>query len=433
VKTINRKRATRRDGVVLYMALLVLIPVAALAYGLLQMGASFNSERLRSIEDEQALFLADAGLAESILALRNGGTGRIGTAVAPVYYGRGLLWVDANDVGNDLILLRSTAMYEGGRRSVESLVFRDYADFRGMTIFSSDSLTIDSQCFLDSFDSNDGSYDDQFAFGFVEDGAIVESNGSITIDSSVELHGDAHPGPGFDVDVPGSSDLTGNQQPNESTRSLPPVTVPVIAPSGALLVAAHQTLSSGDYNFSSIDVDTGADLEIRGPARIVVDDFDLRSNTNLIIDTANGPVEFYISGNFVQASNSTIDVTGKSATLLTMNFVGDSTQVVELKSNSDFYGVIYAPEATVIVHSNFEIFGAVVANNIELNSNVQIHYDEALIGSSPAPLIFTVATWNLAEFPVREFLLNRSDPFSLVGIPRGDLALAEEGREVPVP
>ena len=106
------------------MALLVMIPVAALTYGLMRVGIAFNSERMTSIEDEQTLYLADAGLAESLLALRNGGTGNIGSQAAPVYFGRGLYWVEVQEVGNDLLLLQSTAMYEGGRRSVQSLAFR---------------------------------------------------------------------------------------------------------------------------------------------------------------------------------------------------------------------------------------------------------------------------------------------------------------------
>ena len=44
---------------VLYMALLVMIPVAALTYGLMRVGVSFNNERMGSIEDEQTLVFMD--------------------------------------------------------------------------------------------------------------------------------------------------------------------------------------------------------------------------------------------------------------------------------------------------------------------------------------------------------------------------------------
>ena len=72
-----------------------------------------------------------------------------------------------------------------------------------------------------------------------------------------------------------------------------------------------------------------------------------------------------------------------------------------------------------------------VANSIIVNSNVRIHYDEALKAAIPDPPQYIVATWSLAEFPVREYLANRSDPFRLVGVAPEDMDLPEEGRELP--
>ena len=92
--TMQQRRNAKgsKRGAVLYMALLVLIPMAALTYGMLRMGISFNRERLNSIEDEQALLIADVGLDEALFALRSGGSGAVGSEVDPVYFGRGLFW-----------------------------------------------------------------------------------------------------------------------------------------------------------------------------------------------------------------------------------------------------------------------------------------------------------------------------------------------------
>jgi hypothetical protein len=43
---------------------------------------------------------------------------------------------------------------------------------------------------------------------------------------------------------------------------------------------------------------------------------------------------------------------------------------------------IYAPEASIDIDSNFQLFGAVVARRLHLDSNSQIHYDESLLRSS---------------------------------------------------
>ena len=120
-----------RRGTVLLVALFVMIPIAALTYATMRMATSYNRENLGAIVEEQALFIAEAGLQESIVALRAGGTGNVGTEAAPVFFGHGLFWVTCQQVGNSLFLVRSHAMYESGRSAVESLIFRRTDDLLG--------------------------------------------------------------------------------------------------------------------------------------------------------------------------------------------------------------------------------------------------------------------------------------------------------------
>ena len=129
------------------------------------------------------------------------------------------------------------------------------------------------------------------------------------------------------------------------------------------------------------------------------------------------PIEFYTSGTFKVASNSTIVTTNKSAPDATLFFTGGPGQTVDLRSNSEFYGSIYAPDADVIVNSNFEVFGAVVADSITLDSNCKIHYDEALRND---PTLgdprYVAGGWSRAPFRVQAFLVDRRDPFMLLGV-----------------
>jgi hypothetical protein len=96
---------------------------------------------------------------------------------------------------------------------------------------------------------------------------------------------------------------------------------------------------------------------------------------------------------------------------------------VELRSNSEFYGILYCPEGTIDVRSNFEIFGSVAAEQVIVNSNSRIHFDEALRALSAGPEIFRFGAWTAAEFPVRAWLLDRSSPFELLGLAPADLPL----------
>jgi hypothetical protein len=68
--------------------------------------------------------------------------------------------------------------------------------------------------------------------------------------------------------------------------------------------------------------------------------------------------------------------------LLSDNIV-DPLQLVDVDlldfdSNAKMYASIYAPNALVEINSNFELFGAVMAKELILDSNCKIHYDESL-------------------------------------------------------
>ncbi len=51
---------------------------------------------------------------------------------------------------------------------------------------------------------------------------------------------------------------------------------------------------------------------------------------------------------------------------------------VKLDSSADFSGVIYAPNAHVVVDSSADWDGTIMADEATLNSSIGIHYDETL-------------------------------------------------------
>jgi hypothetical protein len=52
--------------------------------------------------------------------------------------------------------------------------------------------------------------------------------------------------------------------------------------------------------------------------------------------------------------------------------------LLDFDSNAKMYASIYAPNALVEINSNFELFGALMAKELILDSNCKIHYDESL-------------------------------------------------------
>lgn len=420
MRLLRQGHDSPRRGSVIVVALFVTILVSGLTVAFLQVGVAFNREQLRRVDDERALFLAESGVQESLHAMRTGGTGGIGSMAAPARFGDGLLWVDVDQVGVALRRIRSVGMCGSGRVALEGLVFHYSPPPITTALFSNQSFQLESNVFIDSFDSSLGSYATQLAAsgtGFVSADAVTQSNGDVVVDSAVEVHGDVYPGQDESVDVPGSSSVSGILEPSPHDRDMPPVTVPSIAATGALSVPTDgvTVLAPGDHHLTALEVTSGS-LTIQGPARVIVDDFDLKSNTDLVLDSATGPIEIYATGDFVLASNSDVVTTDGSAVGVAVYLVGGPAQVVELRSNSDFCGTIYCPEGTVAIHSNFEIYGSVAADQLVINSNVRVHFDEHLNHPPPAPEEFFLTSWSFTALPDSAIATSRQDPFAVLGV-----------------
>jgi hypothetical protein len=404
------------------MALLAIITLAGLSVAMVQIGASYNAETLAEVDDERALYLAEAAVAEAFFAVRNGATGNIGSQAAPARFGNGLFWSIATPIDANRTLVTIAAAVGKGRAALEATIAPVAHPAQRFALFSEEDMVINPSSVVDSFDSTLGSYEDQLdALGgdHVNDASIVATNGNIHVEMPSEIWGDAQPGPSKLATADDPSAISGSTTPSESTYTFETVTVPTFPSSGAFTNnAGPKTLASGDYHFTSMTTGVGAKTTIQGPARIVVDGtWQLKSNAKFIFDATTGPIEFFLAGSVDLASNSTIITTDLRAIGVTVYLVGGPTQSVEFDSNSSFYGTIYGPEAQVQIASNFEVFGAVAARHIELAANSNIHYDESLLNGSAGQLLtFEVQSWRQVEFPVPLMRVNRRDPFAVLGL-----------------
>lgn len=421
-------RPARRAGSVLLVAVLIMMLVATMTLVFLQIGMRFTRELSTRIDDERAMMLAEAALEESLVAMRSGGNGDVATAAAPARQGDGVCWATATPVGAALRHVQAAGMCGSGRAALQRLVFvYPPGSLDSFAIFANDDLELESNVLIDSFDSAGGLYATQLAAsgtGYVSDLAITGSNGSLTVGSSVEVWGDLHPGIGMDVSVPGSSSVSGSLQPLPETIVLLPVTTPVLPAAGDLTVAGlGVVLPSGDYQLGTFKTLANTSITVQGPARIVIDVLTLASNSTVTLDTNTGPIDIYVQGASSMASNASLITSKQSAVDCSLYFVGGPAQTATLASNSAFYGRIYAPEGMVVIKSNFEVFGSVVADRLVLNANCKVHYDESLSSTTPTgDLRFVPFGWGIAAFPTPALLRDRRDPFMLLGVNAADLA-----------
>ena len=117
---------------------------------------------------------------------------------------------------------------------------------------------------------------------------------------------------------------------------------------------------------SSVKIYTTGDLVIDG-------------NSSSIINPTGDPTDLIVFG------------LGKDDPLTTV----DETPQMKLAGNGTFVGAVYAPNYDVVLGgsgNSGEMFGAVVADTIELGGGYQFHYDEDLAGYE-SPLAKKVVHW----------------------------------------
>ena len=153
--SLKLKPATNQRGSALVLALLVVMLVAMLGGGLLQLTSAVSRRQSASVEQTKAFYLAEAGLAEAFQAVRVGRTGQIGSEVAPARYGNGLIWVDATETADGLVRLESTGMVGRGRSTLAFIV--EPVEL-SLGFFSDEDLLIESAILLDGYDSEELGY-----------------------------------------------------------------------------------------------------------------------------------------------------------------------------------------------------------------------------------------------------------------------------------
>ena len=403
---IRRKSSgTGEAGSALVAVMGILVVLSTLSFSLLSLSNASSRERVAAARRMNARYVSEAGLAAALTELRQGNSGTIGSQGDPEPFGTATYWVAATDLGDGLTSLVSTGSTGSATERTEIVVAEVSTSLFTWAAFGDESMTMDSNSHVDSYDSSLGLYQLQAVNGqgsdtYANENGDVGSNGNVTLDQNSDVHGGAHAGAGHTTTVSGNATVSGSTTPNPSAVSLPPIVLPSIPSSGPLVIGGGSThlLTSGEHHHTELEIGTGGTLEVQGPATVIFGSFEMKSNSALTVDGTGGPVEIIVQDDFVMNSNTLISsLTANPADvaiqLLSDNVINPDTPVdldeVDFESNSELYGTIYAPNAKVEINSNFELFGSLVAHSVHLDSSAKIHYDEALASASDDSL----TTW----------------------------------------
>jgi len=388
-----RQGRSRRRGGALVIALILAVSMAGMCAALLAVNLSTERSRGESVHTQSSFYAAEAGLSDAYMRLTEdritvtpGTTTWVGVPGAGIKLGSGSYWVALNGDSRS-VSLDSTGEVGSNQTRLELVLTAAATGFFQFAAFGAEGVVLDSNAFIDSYDSAYGTYASQVTGGnaFARENGDIGSNADILVKANTEIHGDAKPGPGHIVDDSAPNTfISGSTDPSEDLFVLPPIVVPPVPSSGTLVGTANVTLGPGDIHYDSILMQGGTSLTIVGPARIVADDFTMKSNSNVIFDASGGEIELYSTRDFVLESNSTATTLSNSALDVTLFLDGDNltkkpADRLELGANADFIGAIYAPHAEFSLASNFNVFGSIMCGKLDLSSFGEIHFDEALL------------------------------------------------------
>jgi hypothetical protein len=381
--------AGRESGSALFTAVIVTILLGTLSLLFMTVSTRHQQEGSAANRRMNSFYAAEAGLNVAWVELQNGGDGVVGSQNAPETLGGLEFYVEANDLGSGLVSLVATGS-DGHAQSRVELVAEDAsAGISDFGIFGERAVTIASNAKIDSYNSDLGTYASQVSGDHALANGNVGSNDSISVASNAKVWGYAQYGPDASdsISIGSSVTLANGYGPAEEERTLDPIVVPSYPNSGALTLSGRTpvTIGPGNLQYTSITTRSNTALIVRGPCNLVITTgATISSNSSWTFDATNGPINVYATNNFDLRSNSTVTTTTQDPTQLTLYLSGvhasssSSSPTINFSSNSSFYGTIHAPDLSVEISSNFELFGSLAAQWIRLASNSRVHYDEAL-------------------------------------------------------
>jgi len=409
-----RSRSTATRGSTLVVVALLMAAVAMLSLSFLTVLRSSQKENQGSRESLSALYACEAGLSAAVEELSAGGDGALGTKQAPVAFGDQRYWVESDALGDGRVALRSFGRDDHAQMGVEMVVQPSENGFFRWAAFGDEMMHMDSNSRADSYDASVASYNASNGSGsnaYDKTNGDVGSNANITIDSNIGVWGDAHPGPGGSVSGSHPENILGSTTPMASTVELPDIVLPTIPMIPVpKTVAAAETLATGQYRYTNLQVNNNKTLTINGPATVVCNNFKLKAGSQIVVNASGGPVEFFVIDDFVLNSNTTIASTDHKPANVKFNLLSDNIldpgidvsfdeDLVDFDSGSSLHGTIYAPSAKITVDSNFELFGSLIARRIDLDSNCRIHYDESLATLGNEEATYERLCWRVIALP----------------------------------
>jgi hypothetical protein len=414
---IRSRAAGARRGSALVLSLIAVTTVVVLSASFSQFASAVASRQAQAVHRKRAFYVAEGGLAEAFSGVTCGKSGNVGTPEAPALLGDGVFWVEATELSPGVIRLQSTGMIGTARVELAVVAERGVESIAALGLFSGGAVSIGAGSLLDGYDSTKGDYSTQTN----KTGAAVGSNEGIAVTGTSSLpttvKGNVTPGTDDAVTTSGTVTITGSKNAALSPTELPAVEVPELSLGQAQVHASPYPLviPAGVVGYQSLTVASGAQVIIQGPAQVVLGSLSVQASAQLSFDTSQGAVELFVTDALDLATQSLLTSSSTHPEQVTILVAGETASPVALRSSGPFHGVVYAPEAPVIVGSSFELFGALVTDALTFEGSAKVHFDRHLAALAADAALPHMLSWRIVELSSTSTDL-AMDPFDLLGL-----------------
>ncbi len=394
---------TRRSGSVLVTVIIFVMVLAGLGSSMLRVDLSISDSRRSDGSAQRAYFAAEAGIDEAFILLRSrliepteGDTVDVGTEQIPRDLANSRYWAEVTRLDAWRFQVISTGACEGERKRQECVFTTAPDGFFQYAAFAMDGLLLGEGSATNSYDPTLGTFASQASRG----NGGVGANGNVTLGADTLINGDAVTGEGGSILENGANVvITGDRGSLDEDMAFPPIEPPAVTSSGPLNTTVDSTIGPGLFGFDEVSAESGATITIEGPAQVVMSNFTLGGGSSLVIDSSNGPVEIYSAGDWDISGDSSVRTTSESAREFQLFIGGDTDSgadpaTVSLNANTVLRGAIYAPDASINVPADFELFGSLIARSLTFGESARLHFDESLLyESEEEALILETLIW----------------------------------------
>ena len=398
----NRGNRACRGGV-LVMSLIAVSIVVFMAAAFGKYVSTVLDRQAGTVDRKRAFYMAEAGLAESFSGVLCGRSGNVGSETEPALFGHGLFWVEAVDLGDGLVQIDSVGMFGRARCELSLVVQRGQKSVVDLGLLSGGDLEVPAGSLIDGYDSSLGPYAVQ-AFA----SARLMTGGELRVSNDARVEGER-------VCLPSGLDV-------------PPIHVPPVkyVPGGTVDSPFPMVVPPSTLGFRTLIVATDSELVLQGPSTLVIDTLELQPGAELVFDTSGGDIRLHVTEALAFAPESYVTTPGENPRGVMLFAPRETDQAVALRATSAFHGIVYAPETTVIVSADFEVFGSLGARQLVLEGPVRLHYDRKLITLADELERPRVLSWRIDGLDVRTG--PDGDPFDHLGVARGLLPSPADAR-----